>query len=56
VIGDITDRCWQRKHNVVDMSFPAGQSNLNLYPSGDCSNGTQRKRDKTTFTRTRTRQ
>jgi hypothetical protein len=26
----------------VDMSFPTGQSNLNLYPSGDCNHGTER--------------
>ena len=38
------------------MSFPTGQSNLKLYTSGDCNNGTQRKRDKKTFTRTGTRQ
>jgi hypothetical protein len=36
---------------VVDMSFPAGQSNLNLHTSGDCNNGTKRKREKKTLTR-----
>ena len=36
------------KRVFVDISFPTGQSNLNLSPSGDCDNGTQRKRNKKT--------
>jgi len=39
-VPDSVDRfAWTQ---IVDTSFPAGQSNLNLYPSGDCKHGTER--------------